>query len=81
MMQTYEQMSALVPADRMAFAPQYAAGCSEERLERARGFFADESRQPVGTLVELTEVADRVRACVALQVREGEAVARYLRRS
>jgi hypothetical protein len=79
MTETYDRLAALIPADRMAYAPRYAAGCSEERLAEARSFFADPSRQPAGTMVELTKVADRVHACVELRAREGDAVSRYLR--
>jgi hypothetical protein len=80
MMETYEQVATLIPADRMAYAPAFAEGCSEERLERAQVFFADPSRRPEGTAVELTKVTDRVRACAALRERERDAAARYLRR-
>jgi alanyl aminopeptidase len=67
-----------IPPDVGAFLPQFADGCSEERLERAKAFFADPAHQVEGTLKELAKVADSVTNCVSLRKREGAAVAEFL---
>jgi alanyl aminopeptidase len=68
-----------IPPDFAAFLPQFADGCSEERLEKAKKFFADPAHQAEGTLKELAKVSDSVTNCVGLRKREGKAVADYLR--
>jgi alanyl aminopeptidase len=70
-----------IPPDVAAFLPQFAEGCSEDRLERARTFFADPAHQVEGTLKELAKVADSVTNCVSLRKREGAAVAEFLRKN
>jgi alanyl aminopeptidase len=70
-----------IPPDVAAFLPQFADGCSEERLERAKVFFADPAHQVEGTPKELAKVADSVMNCVRLRQREGAAVAEFLKKN
>jgi cytosol alanyl aminopeptidase len=77
----YEAIVKRIPPDVAAFLPQFAEGCSEERLERAKAFFADPKHQVEGTQKELAKVADSVTNCVSLRKREGAAVAEFLRKN
>ena len=70
-----------IPPDVAAFLPQFADGCSEDRLERAKIFFADPAHQVEGTLKELAKVADTVTNCVSLRKREGAVVAEFLKKN
>jgi alanyl aminopeptidase len=70
-----------IPPDVAAFLPRFADGCSYERLERAKTFFADPAHQVEGTQKELAKVADSVTNCVSLRKREGAAVAEFLKKS
>lgn len=79
MKDSYDRVAQSIPDERMARLPRFASGCSMEDLEDARAFFADPSRQPAGTDVELRKAEDAVNACVSLREREGGAASRYLR--
>jgi hypothetical protein len=70
-----------IPPDVAAFLPQFADGCSEDRLERAAAFFADPAHQVEGTQKELAKVADSVTNCVNLRKREGAVVAEFLKKN
>jgi len=76
----YAAITKRLPPDFVAFLPQFADGCSAERLEKAKAFFADPAHQVEGTHKELAKVADSVTNCVNLRQREGQAVAEFLRR-
>lgn len=78
MMENYDKILAKVPPQFKAFFPSFAGGCSTERLEAAREFFAEEEHQAPGLEVRLAKVSDQVTDCVNLREREGEAVATYL---
>ena len=78
MMENYDKILTKVPPQFKAFFPSFASGCSKERLEAAREFFAVEEHQAPGMEVRLAKVSDQVTDCVNLREREGEAVATYL---
>ncbi|MCP4664106.1 MAG: M1 family metallopeptidase [bacterium] len=87
MTENYGRIVARLPLGRVRIMPIFAGGCSRERLEAARAFFAvPEHRVPGpphlspsgGTPEELEKVAEEVTDCVRLREREGDAAARYL---
>ena len=61
------------------FMPYFGGGCSVERLETARSFFAEPTHQVDGTEANLQKVSDQVSDCSNLRKREGQAVAGYLK--
>jgi hypothetical protein len=79
MEENFEAIKARVPEAVLSFMPQFASGCSEARLEKARVFFAQPAHQAPGTEAQLTKVAEAVQDCVRLRAREGAAVDRSLR--
>jgi len=79
MTENYATIVKRIPPDFAAFLPQFAEGCSEERLEKAKDFFADPAHQVEGTLKELAKVSDTVMNCVGLRKREGAAVTNFLK--
>ncbi len=78
MRENYATLTGRMPPAFAAFMPFYASGCSAERLEAARAFFAMPEHSTVGTQQNLAKVADQVNDCVGLREREGAAVAKYL---
>jgi hypothetical protein len=62
----------------MVYMPDMAGGCSLERLEAAKKFFADPAHAVSGSEQELAKTADQVKDCAGLRQREGAAVAAYL---
>jgi puromycin-sensitive aminopeptidase len=74
----YDNFKAKLPPMFMGFMPFIAGGCSAERLEAARVFFADPEHQAPGTDTQLAKVADSVNDCVGLREREGDVVAAWL---
>jgi alanyl aminopeptidase len=79
MEENFEAIKARVPEAVLAFMPQFASGCSEARLARAKAFFAQPAHRAPGTDATLVKVADAVEGCARLRAREGPAVARSLR--
>lgn len=75
----YTVLAARVPPEFTSYFPYFVSGCSEQRLEAARKFFADPAHQVDGTEASLTKVSDQISDCVNLREREGAAVAAYLR--
>ena len=73
----YDEIAARIPADYMVFMPYFAGGCSTQRLDAAKAFFAEPRHAPPGTAVELARVSEAVNDCVALDRREGAAVRKY----
>jgi len=73
----YDEIAAHIPADFMVFMPYFADGCSSERADAAKAFFADPKHAPPGTTTELSRVEESVGDCVGLDAREGESVRRY----
>ena len=76
MVDHYDYIAAHIPPGSVANLPRAAAGCSLERISRARAFFSQPAHAPVGTDKELDRVEAGVQECVALHEREGENVAR-----
>jgi hypothetical protein len=77
----YDAFTSRIPAMLSIYLPYFAAGCSTERLEQARRFFADPKRAAPGTEREIAKLEQGVADCASLREREGAAVADYLRRS
>jgi alanyl aminopeptidase len=73
----YDTIAERIPADYMVFMPYFAGGCSTERLEAAKTFFADPKHAPPGTSRELAQVVEAASDCIALDRREGNAVRQY----
>ena len=71
----YDYIATHVPPSRVSALPRQAAGCSPERVKKAREFFSG-PRAPVGTDKELARVEAGVQECVGLHGREANAVAR-----
>jgi hypothetical protein len=67
-----------IPRWTWAYLPNYAGGCSPERVEQARKFFMDKSRRSEGMDVTLDQVASSAADCASLREREAPAVAKYL---
>jgi alanyl aminopeptidase len=76
----YAEIAARIPPDFVAYLPFIAGGCSPDRLERARAFFAAPEHRVDGTDRQLAKVAEQVGDCANLRRREGGEVAEYLRR-
>ncbi len=74
----YDSILERMPRAFASMMPDFAGGCSQERLEHARTFFSQAGRSVPGTHKELEKVSEQVQDCVALRGREGAAVARYL---
>ncbi len=79
MTESWDQLMERIPPAFASFMPFFASGCSAERLEKARAFFAEPEHQGPATAKQLAQVGEQVADCVRLREREGEAVARYLR--
>ncbi|MEM7586432.1 MAG: M1 family aminopeptidase [Acidobacteriota bacterium] len=79
MTQHFDALVSRLPPLFVGFMPRFAAGCSAERLEHARGFFAERGNPMV--MSQLEKVSEEVNDCVSLREREGAAVARYLKRA
>jgi hypothetical protein len=77
--ENYEAIKRHVPEPILGFMPGFAAGCSDQRLARARAFFAQPAHRVPGTDRQLHKVAEQVGDCVRLRAREGAAVAAYLK--
>jgi alanyl aminopeptidase len=77
----YDRILDRIPKENAAFLPEFAGGCSAERLRRAEGFFSDERHVHPGTSKEMAKVAEQVRDCLDLRGREGAAVTAWLQSS
>ena len=74
----YATLLSRIPPMYGAFMPVYAGGCSAERLEEGKKFFADPDHQPPGYAKELARIAEGVGNCLDLREREGTRVKAYL---
>lgn len=74
----YDRVTSRIPPQYAAFMPFVARGCSAERLEKAKVFFAEPEHNVPGTDEQLAKLSDRVTDCVGLRNREGSAVGSYL---
>ncbi len=79
MTSNYDRLTGRMPPEMMVYMPYFATGCSEQRLDAARKFFATPSHSVDGTDASLTKVGDTITDCLNLREREGKAVAGYLR--
>jgi alanyl aminopeptidase len=79
MTEHYDELAARVPSEFTSYFPYFVSGCSEQRLEAARRFFADPAHRVDGTEANLSKVSDQISDCVNLREREGPAVSAYLR--
>ena len=75
----YDFLASRVPPEFAAYFPYYAGGCSEQRLEAAKKFFAQPAHRVDGTDENLAKLSEQINDCVNLREREGAAVASYLR--
>jgi alanyl aminopeptidase len=73
----YDRLAARIPADFLVFLPAFADGCSADRVEEAKAFFADPKHAPAGTATEMARVEESVGDCVGVSAREGDSVRRY----
>jgi cytosol alanyl aminopeptidase len=80
MTEHYETIKAKLPPMFLVFLPHAAGGCSEERAQSAKAFFADPAHASPGVEKEMAKVAEATRDCAALRSREGAAVTAYLGR-
>jgi alanyl aminopeptidase len=81
MTDNYSKLSERLPAEFMGFMPFMARGCSAERLESARAFFARPEHQTPGTKRTLGRVEAQVDECLALRAREGGNVRGFLEKT
>ncbi len=77
----YAALVGRIPAGSAVYLVHVSEGCSLERLERARAFFAEPTHSVAGTDIEMAKVAEGVKDCAGLRSREGAAAARYLRQA
>ena len=76
----YDALMERIPPVFAVYMPYFAMGCTDDRLEAARVFFAEDGPHYMdGQEKELAKVAENVGNCISLRAREGEAVASYLR--
>jgi alanyl aminopeptidase len=80
-MENHDFFKSKLPAAFMPGLVNVAAGCSAERLAKARAFFSEAAHQVSGTEKELSQVQEQVQDCAGLRQREGAAVAAYLQRN
>jgi alanyl aminopeptidase len=78
MSENFGTIASKIPPMFMVFMPVTASGCSMERVEKAKVFFADPAHQVPGTDKQLAKVVDQVTDCANLRQREGARVAAYL---
>jgi alanyl aminopeptidase len=78
MTENYTTLAQRLPPEFMGFMPFFAGGCSAERLESARTFFADPVHAANGTARMLSRVSAAVDECLALRGREGDNVRQFL---
>jgi alanyl aminopeptidase len=77
--ENFDAITSRLPAEFKGFMPFFAAGCSQERLDAAKAFFADPEHQGPGSQKQMARITELVGDCVDLRQREGDAAARYLR--
>jgi alanyl aminopeptidase len=81
MTEHYSDLGERFPPEFMGFMPFMARGCSAERLESARAFFAQPEHQVPGTTHTLSRVESQVDECLALRAREGGTVRTFLEKT
>jgi alanyl aminopeptidase len=78
MTENYARLAGRLPPEFMGFMPYFAGGCSAERLESARAFFAEPEHQANGTPRMVGRVSAQVDECLALRAREADTVRGFL---
>jgi alanyl aminopeptidase len=78
MTENFGTIASKVPPMFMVYMPNFARGCSNQRFEEAKVFFANPAHSVPGSEKELARVADQVHDCTGLREREGAVVAAYL---
>ncbi len=78
--ENYQAIAERLPPILLPALPEVAGGCSAQRLEEGKRFFAEPGHNVPGTDRKLASIGDEVRACLQLREREGAAVAGYLQR-
>jgi alanyl aminopeptidase len=81
MTEHYSELRERLPPEFMGFMPFMARGCSAERLESARAFFAQPEHQIQGTKRTLSLVESQVDECLTLRSREGATVRSFLEKA
>jgi hypothetical protein len=79
MTKNYDRLTGRMPPEFVAYLPYFVTGCSEQRLDAARKFFAMPAHNVDGTDANLGKVSDTITDCLNLREREGKSVAGYLR--
>jgi hypothetical protein len=79
MTSNYDRLASRLPSEMVAYFPFFVTGCSEQRLDAARKFFAAPEHSVDGTAANIEKVSDTITDCLNLREREGKAVADYLR--
>ncbi len=74
----YDALSARVPPMFRPYMVYYAGGCSQQRLDAAKVFFANPAHAPQGTAEELARLTDEETTCISMREREGPRVAKML---
>ena len=64
-----------MPPEFVAYMPYFVTGCSEQRLDAARKFFAKPGHSVDGTDANLSKVSDTITDCLNLREREGKLAA------
>jgi len=78
MSENFGTIASKIPPMYLVYMPFTASGCSQERLAKAKVFFADPKHQVAGYEKQLAKVGDQVNDCAGLRQREGSLVATYL---
>ncbi|HZI89099.1 MAG TPA: M1 family metallopeptidase [Candidatus Polarisedimenticolia bacterium] len=78
MSENFGTIASKLPPMYLVYMPNFAGGCSTERLEKAKVFFSDPKHQMAGYEIELAKVTDQVNDCAGLRQREGALVSAYL---
>jgi alanyl aminopeptidase len=79
MVSNYDKLAPRMPGEFLSYLPYFVSGCSEQRLQAARKFFAVPEHNVDGTDANLAKVSDQITDCLNLREREGKAVAGYLK--
>ena len=79
MVANYDKLAPRMPGEFLSYLPYFVSGCSEQRLQAARKFFAEPAHNVDGTDANLAKVSDQITDCLNLREREGKAVAGYLK--
>ena len=74
----FGQLAAQMPPNFSTRILGLTGGCSEERLETLRAYFADPSHRVMGGDATLRRLTEAIRECTSLHARESDRVERWL---